>query len=104
MLWQETRILNLITPLGDNELVLTSFRGSEHPSGLFEFELEMLSDNNTISANDLTGKNVSFSTELEDGTGPLFAVRLDLPIRKCSARWPQGRAAGRGDRHTAVSH
>jgi type VI secretion system secreted protein VgrG len=63
---QAARLLNLKTPLGDDELVLTSFAGEEGVSQLFRFELSMLSDNPGIAAKDIVGKNVTFSIRLAD--------------------------------------
>ena len=63
---QATRLLNLATPLGADELVLTSFDGEEGVSQLFRFTLQMMSDNPTIVAKDILGKNVTFSIALAD--------------------------------------
>lgn len=71
-LTQEPRTLNLTTPLGDNELLLTAFEGKEEISGLFEFHLELISDNNNISASDIVGHNVTFSTKLTDHSPRFF--------------------------------
>jgi len=65
---QEKRSLVLATPLGEDVLVLTAFRGHEEMSRLFEFELEMISDDNSISAPDIVGKNVTFSVKLADNS------------------------------------
>lgn len=65
---QATRSLKLASPLGEDELLLTSFRGQEEISRLFRYELDLLSENNAIQANDIVGKNVSFSVELADGS------------------------------------
>ena len=69
---QEPRTLNITTPLGDNELLLTAFEGTEEISGLFEFELELISDNNNISPADIVGHNVTFSTKLTDQSPRFF--------------------------------
>ena len=63
---QATRLLNLATPLGADELVLTSFDGEEGVSQLFRFTLQMMSDNAKIAAKDILGKNVTFSIALAD--------------------------------------
>jgi type VI secretion system secreted protein VgrG len=65
---QATRSLKLSTPLGENELLLTAFQGQEQMSRLFQFDLEMISDNNAIAAKDLVGKNVTFSVDRADGS------------------------------------
>jgi type VI secretion system secreted protein VgrG len=64
---QEHRMLGLATPLGEDELALTGFRGRESVSGLFRFELHMLSDNDAIAAKDIVGKNISFHVKQEEG-------------------------------------
>jgi type VI secretion system secreted protein VgrG len=69
---QDNRLLNLKTSLGENELVLTSFRGREEISRLFQFQLEMTSDNNAIQAKDIVGTNVTFRVNLADGSPRLF--------------------------------
>ena len=71
-LLQENRLLNLTTPLGENELLLTAFHGREELSRLFHFELNMLSENDAIAASELVGKNVTFSVELADGERRYF--------------------------------
>ena len=63
---QANRLLNLTTPLGEDELVLTQFEGHEGLSQLFQFELVMISDNSAVAAQDLLGKNVTFSVQMAD--------------------------------------
>jgi type VI secretion system secreted protein VgrG len=69
---QANRLLNLATPLGDNELVLTGFDGDEGMSQLFRFTLQMISDNAAIPAKDILGKNVTFSIALADDSPRYF--------------------------------
>lgn len=69
---QATRLLNLTTPLGENELVLTSFSGREEMSRLFRFQIDMISDNNAIAAADIVGKNVTFSVAKQDDSPRYF--------------------------------
>jgi len=69
---QETRLLNLTTPLGDNVLVLTAFRGHDEMSRLFHYELDMIADKTDIAAADIVGKNVTFSVERADGSRRYF--------------------------------
>ena len=63
---QAERQLHLQTPLGENELVLTAFRGQEGISQLFTYQLEMISDNTSITASEIVGKEVTFSVRLAD--------------------------------------
>ena len=65
---QEHRMLRLKTPLGENELVATGFRGHEEISRLFHFEVGMISDNNNIAAAQIVGKRVTLSIKLADGS------------------------------------
>jgi type VI secretion system secreted protein VgrG len=65
---QANRLLALKTPLGADVLELASFTGREEISGLFLYELEMISDNNAITASQIVGKNVTFAVRLADGS------------------------------------
>ena len=48
MLKQANRLLGLSTPLGVDQLVITGFSGTEATSQLFQFKLQMISDNGQI--------------------------------------------------------
>lgn len=77
---QKERLLSLVTPLGPHVLVLTSFSGREELSRLGSYHLDMLSDNASITAKDLVGKNVTWSVKLKDDTPRHFngfVSRLD---------------------------
>src|SRR5579863_7394114 len=55
------RFLYLDTPLGPDKFVFTSFRGQEHLSRLFSFNLEMAAENaTTIDFAALVGQKVGF--------------------------------------------
>ncbi|MEI9982380.1 MAG: type VI secretion system tip protein TssI/VgrG [Aliidongia sp.] len=58
---QSGRLLNVESPLGDNKLILTRFRGTEKLSGLFNFELEMVSPDHDIQPEEILGKGISWS-------------------------------------------
>ena len=45
-------------PIGDDEVILTSFSGSEAVSQLFSFQIEFLSTKLELAAKDLIGKSV----------------------------------------------
>jgi type VI secretion system secreted protein VgrG len=64
---QQSRLLSLTTPLGDNKLVLTSLSGHEEISRLFRFQLEMIADDSDIQPAKIVGKEVGFSVELLGG-------------------------------------
>jgi type VI secretion system secreted protein VgrG len=57
---QSRRELAVFTPLGDDAMLLRSFRGHEELSRLFSFDLEMLSDREAIHAKRIVGRNVTF--------------------------------------------
>jgi type VI secretion system secreted protein VgrG len=69
---QETRRMKIETPLGKDKLLLSSFVGQEEMSRLFSFELEMLSEQESISPNSIVGKNVTMSVEFADGSWRYF--------------------------------
>ena len=56
---QTNRRFTVATPLGDDSLVLRRMSGSEQLSRLFEFELELHSDDINIKHEDLLGENVT---------------------------------------------
>ncbi len=57
---QEHRTIGIETPLGTDKLVLLSFTGDEQISGLFRFELRLLSHEERINPIDIVGKPVDF--------------------------------------------
>jgi type VI secretion system secreted protein VgrG len=69
---QQERLISLDTPLGENVLILESFRGHEELSRLFNYELEMLSDRDDIAASEIVGKNITFFVKLTDGEEQAF--------------------------------
>jgi type VI secretion system secreted protein VgrG len=56
---QANRRIAISTPLGDDVLLLRGFTGSEAISQLFHFDLDLLSENDSITFQDVVGKNVS---------------------------------------------
>lgn len=56
---QEHRIISISSPLKKDELLLTSFQGSEYISRLFEFKLEVLSSNLVLEPEKLVGEVVT---------------------------------------------
>lgn len=72
MLKQATRLLSLKTPVSGEPLVLRSFAGREELSRLFRFQLDLLSDNTGITAQDLVGKSVTFGIQMPDESHRLF--------------------------------
>ena len=65
---QDNLKLKIETPLGPNKLLLHSFRGEERISGLFQFTLEMVSEDNAIDFQAIVGKAVTVSLKLGNNT------------------------------------
>src|SRR5215218_7142197 len=61
---QDNLKLKLSTPLGANKLLLRSFRGDEGISRLFQFTLEMVSEDNAIDFQAIVGKPVTVTLSL----------------------------------------
>jgi type VI secretion system secreted protein VgrG len=57
----------ITTPLGDDVLLLRGFSAHEEISRLFEFDLDLLSENKEIDFNDIIGQNVTIRMELPEG-------------------------------------
>ncbi len=62
-LTQDNRLLSIASPLGKDELLLTSFEGTEAISDLFEFNIEVLSKNHSISPQTLVGKPITVTIQ-----------------------------------------
>ncbi len=62
-LTQDNRLLSIASPLGKDELLLTSFQGTEVISDLFEFQVDALSGNHSISPQELIGKPVTITIQ-----------------------------------------
>ena len=60
---QEHRLISVSSPLGNDELLLTSFQGGEYISRLFEFQLEVLSSNVTLEPEKLVGEQVTVTIQ-----------------------------------------
>jgi type VI secretion system secreted protein VgrG len=71
-LQQQNRLIAIDTPLGENVLALTSFSGHEELSRLFSYQLEMVSEEDSIKAADIVGKNVTISIRLADDSFRYF--------------------------------
>jgi type VI secretion system secreted protein VgrG len=64
---QAARHIAISTPLGKDVLLLRGFHGSEAISQLFQFDLDLLSENDSVSFHDLVGKNVTLRIFDADG-------------------------------------
>ncbi len=64
---QHGRLFYFNCPLGLDVLILNKFSGTEEISHLFQFELELASEDGTIQTEDLLGKNVTCGVRHRDG-------------------------------------
>ncbi len=64
---QSTRHISIETPLGEDVLLLRSFSGHEEISRIFEFDLDLLSEESEITFEDVMGQNVTISMDLPEG-------------------------------------
>ena len=65
---QKKRFISIDTPLGEDVLLLQSFRGTETISHLFRFQLLVLSENPSVSPTQIIGKRVNICLVLGGGT------------------------------------
>jgi type VI secretion system secreted protein VgrG len=63
---QDNLKLKVSTALGPNKLLLRAFRGEERISGLFQFTLEMVSEDNAIDFQAIVGKAVTVTLSSSD--------------------------------------
>jgi type VI secretion system secreted protein VgrG len=63
---QDNRLLAVDTSLGKDVLLLQSFSGEEHLSRLFQYELVVLSERETIAPADLVGKKIGWTVSHVD--------------------------------------
>ena len=64
---QTNRRIAISTPLGKDVLLLRGFTGSEAISQLFHFDLDLLSENDSVKFQDIVGKNVTLRIFDADG-------------------------------------
>jgi type VI secretion system secreted protein VgrG len=69
---QDNKLMSIDTPLGKDELLLARFSGKEGMSRLFEFELELLSENHEIDFREIIGKAVTIKIKLFDDKDRFF--------------------------------
>jgi len=73
---QAGRPLRIYTPLGADVLLLERVQGQEAISEPFEFEVDLLSENDSISAEDLIRKPVHIEIDRLDGTTRIIHARI----------------------------
>ncbi len=64
---QTARVIEVATPLGKDVLVFSRMTGAEQLGRLFEFHLELMSENDQIPLKDLLAQNVTVRLELPEG-------------------------------------
>jgi type VI secretion system secreted protein VgrG len=69
---QENRLISITTPLGEDELLLQGFTGQEGMSQLFNFALDLLSENPAIAFDHILGQPVTMTLHLPDGSQRYF--------------------------------
>jgi len=65
---QTSQLIAITTPLGADKLLLRSVRGEERISGLFQFFLEMQSEEKSLDFSKIVGKTATVTMKLADGT------------------------------------
>jgi type VI secretion system secreted protein VgrG len=86
---QQGRLVAIFTPLGEDVLLLQRLAGQESISGLFRFDLELLSENSAISFSDIVGQPATIALDAGDAGTRYFNGHL--------SRFAQ---SGRDDRFT----
>jgi type VI secretion system secreted protein VgrG len=69
---QTNRMIGVTTPLGADTLLLRSMIGQEGLSTLFKLELDLLSENHQIKAEDILGQPATAWLVLQDGRGKRY--------------------------------
>jgi type VI secretion system secreted protein VgrG len=69
---QRNRPIQIATPLGDDVLLFYRMNGFERLGELFEYELELLSENHSIDPDKLLGENITVGMKLADGSVRYF--------------------------------
>ncbi len=87
---QNTRLVQVTSPLGENVLVLQSLDGSEELGRVFQYELELISENPSVAFDQLLGKPMSLALELHDGGKRHFHGI----VSRCSQSAGNGQFAG----------
>jgi type VI secretion system secreted protein VgrG len=69
---QSNRQLQIKTPLGADELLILKMEGREELGRLFEYTVDLLSDNESVSPDDLLGKKMTIEMDMVDTTKRYF--------------------------------
>ncbi|MBT8342699.1 MAG: hypothetical protein KJP07_22045, partial [Desulfatitalea sp.] len=65
---QDNRLIRIATPLGDSALIVQSLNGTEWISQLFSFDLQLVSEQNDITFDQLAGANCTLGIRSSDGS------------------------------------
>lgn len=65
---QGTRLISITTPLGEDVLIATNFSGHEGISRLFSYDVDLVSENKSISFKSIVGQPVTVKLYLSDGS------------------------------------
>ncbi len=66
---QQNRFISIDTPLGQDKLLLRSFSGTEAISKVFNFQLELLSEDHNIDISKILGERVTVTINLPENQG-----------------------------------
>ncbi|PVV12336.1 MAG: hypothetical protein B6D77_05580 [gamma proteobacterium symbiont of Ctena orbiculata] len=69
---QSNRQLQIKTPLGPDELLILKLEGREELGRLFEFTIDLLSDNESVAHDDLLGKKMTVEMDMVNTTKRYF--------------------------------
>lgn len=69
---QAHREFRFVSPLGDDILLFSRMQGTERLSGLFEYELDLLSTDPSIATDKILGHGVTLKAEMPDGSDRCF--------------------------------
>lgn len=69
---QSNRLISVSTPLGEDVLLFRRMTGSEEISQLFEYQLELLGENNRIVPAQILGQNICVCLTVKDGKHRYF--------------------------------
>ncbi len=69
---QKNRPIQIATPLGEDVLLFYRMNGHERLGELFEYEIELLSENPAIDPDKLLGENVTVGMKLQDDSERFF--------------------------------
>lgn len=86
---QFTRLAQIDSPLGPDKLILAEMGGSEELGRLFDYELQLTSDDPAIDLNQLLGKPMSLNLQLAAGSTRYFHGI----VARCSQSVDQGQFA-----------